>query len=114
MKLNKAETAAVILAMVAAAACIIIFFLRSDMLWSGKGSSSEPLPEYVANENKVNINAATVEELTAIEGISRKAAEDIAVYRNITPITELEQLLDIEGIDESTLELIKDKITFVN
>ncbi len=114
MKFNKAEITGILLTMLASVICVILFFLNSDSLFSGRGNSSEPLPQYVEQESKVNINAATIEEIAAIEGISRKVAEDIALYRNITPITDIEQLLDIDGIDEATLKFVEDKIKFVN
>jgi len=114
MKLNIAETVAAVATVVVMGLCVIFMFLGSNRIMGGKGESAEPLPEYVRQEYKVNINAATAEEIAAVEGISRKVAEDIVVYRNIMPITEYDQLLEIEGIDEAAIELIRDKITFVN
>ena len=66
-----------------------------------------------ADETKVinfpiDINIVTYEELTAINGIGGGTAEAILAFRNrVGVITYMEQLLEISGIGESKLDLLK-------
>ena len=61
---------------------------------------------------KVNINTADLEEFTILKGIGPKKAELIIEYRNkIGKFTDINQLLEVKGIGEKTLEKIKDMIT---
>ena len=114
MKLNMGETVAAAVSMAIITLCIILAFCGPNELAKGQGEGSDPLPQYAALESRVNINAATEEEIAAVEGISEKVAEDIVYYRNISPITDYSQLLEIDGVDEATVEFIKNKISFVN
>lgn len=64
------------------------------------------------SSGKININQATAEELQKISGIGPSKAKSIIDYRNkIGRFTDLEQLLEVSGIGEKTLEKIKDEIT---
>lgn len=52
----------------------------------------------------LNINTATVQELMCVSGIGETYAKRIVAYRDeYGPFTELEQLLDVEGIGEKRL-----------
>jgi len=66
------------------------------------------IPEF----QKVNINTADLEEFTILKGIGPKKAELIIEYRKeIGEFTDINQLLEVKGIGEKTLEKIKDMIT---
>lgn len=60
--------------------------------------------------SKVNINTATKEELTSLNGIGDATAEKIINYRKTNPFKEIEDLLNVQGIGKSKFENIKDDI----
>ncbi|MCR4711023.1 MAG: ComEA family DNA-binding protein [Clostridia bacterium] len=60
----------------------------------------------------IDLNTATSEELQRIPGIGPVTAEKILKYREENgPFTDLEELLEISGIGEKTLERMKDYLT---
>jgi competence protein ComEA len=62
-------------------------------------------------DDKISINRATSEELQEIPGIGATRAEAIIQYREEKgPFKKIEDLLEISGIGEKTLEKMKDKI----
>lgn len=65
-----------------------------------------------SNSNLININTASLEELTTLTGIGDVKAEAIIKYRNeIGKFKSKEELLNVDGIGESLFEKIKDDIT---
>ncbi len=62
--------------------------------------------------NSVNINTASVEELSeSLTGVGRKKAEAIVEYRKAHgKFTKPEQLMEVKGIGESIFEKNKDHI----
>ena len=61
---------------------------------------------------RININTAGVEELTALPGIGPSYARRIVEYREKNgPFKRVEDLLNVQGIGEKTLERIRDKVT---
>ncbi|MDD6301944.1 MAG: ComEA family DNA-binding protein [Bacillales bacterium] len=61
---------------------------------------------------KININTATVEELSSINGISTTIAESIVAYREINgDFQTLEQIMNVSGIGIKTYEKIRDYIS---
>lgn len=60
----------------------------------------------------VNINTASAEELTALNGIGESRAEAIIAYRNAHgQFTGIEEIKNVDGIKNGLYEKIKDKIT---
>lgn len=72
---------------------------------SGNTSSSE--------DNKlININLATVQELTELPGIGESKATNIVTYRNeVGFFKSIEDLKNVSGIGDATFEQLKDFIT---
>ena len=66
----------------------------------------------VAEDNaKVNINTATVEELTALKGIGEKKAHSIVEHRKVAgPFAAIEDLKDVKGVGGKIFNKIKDLI----
>jgi len=57
---------------------------------------------------KINVNSASIEELDSLPGISRKVALNIVKYREIHgPFREVNDLLNVKGIKEKRLKMIK-------
>ena len=60
----------------------------------------------------VNVNTAAAEELETLPGIGEVLAATIIAYREgHGPFTTVDQLLDVSGIGEVTLEEIRDLVT---
>ena len=61
---------------------------------------------------KININTATAEQLTELNGIGEVKANAIIEYRNnFGNFISLEEIMNVKGIGEKTFEKIKDYIT---
>ncbi|MFD3447667.1 helix-hairpin-helix domain-containing protein [Microbacteriaceae bacterium 4G12] len=62
-------------------------------------------------QGKIAVNTATKEQLAKITGIGPKKAENIIRYREQKgPFQKPEDLLEVEGIGEKSLEKIKEQI----
>jgi competence protein ComEA len=73
----------------------------------GSGQSSG----VVATSGRLDINAATLDELVGLPGIGDVRAAAIIRYREANgPFTRVEDLLEVEGIGPITLEAIRDFI----
>ena len=65
-----------------------------------------------ATPSKVNINAASAAELEALPGVGEVIAQRIVDYRTANgPFGSVDDLLDVSGIGEVTLENIRDLVT---
>ena len=59
----------------------------------------------------VDLNSATVEELTSLPGIGKIMAERIVAFRNEHgPFTRVEDLLKIKGIGEKSFGKLRDRV----
>jgi len=66
-------------------------------------------------QGKVNINTATVEELTTLSGIGPSKANAILEYREENGLFKsVDELVNVTGIGEKSLEKIRDTITTTN
>ena len=60
------------------------------------------------DEEKLNLNAATVEELSKVPGLDKALAEKIIALREENgEFIDMEELLDIPGIDNKLLRQLK-------
>ncbi|MFC7413507.1 ComEA family DNA-binding protein [Larsenimonas suaedae] len=60
---------------------------------------------------QIDINTATVEQLSELKGIGEKKAEAIVAYREANgPFEHLEGLSDVKGIGESLIEKNRDRM----
>ena len=63
------------------------------------------------SNNKININEATLEELTKINGIGENKAKAIIEYRKKNKFKSINDIMNVEGIGESLFATIKESIT---
>ncbi|MBB5324778.1 competence protein ComEA [Anoxybacillus tepidamans] len=78
-----------------------------------KGEVSAPVPSGDSQEEKpkIDINSASLEEIQKIQGIGpAKAAAIIAYREEHGPFRKIEDLLNVSGIGEKSLEKMKEQI----
>jgi competence protein ComEA len=69
------------------------------------------VPSLVADMSKVNINNATLEELTSLNGIGDKVAAKIIAFRKANgPFQKPEDLMMVKGIGQKLFDKNKDRI----
>lgn len=61
-------------------------------------------------QEKININTATKDELTSLNGIGETTANKIINYRNKNKFKEIEDIMNVPGIGEAKFSNIKDYI----
>ena len=60
----------------------------------------------------ININTASVEELTQLDRVGPKYAERIVAYRNANgPFGSVDDLKNVKGVGDKILDLNRDRIT---
>ena len=60
--------------------------------------------------SRININTASIEELTSLSGIGEGKAKKIIEYREKSKFNSIEDILNVSGIGNSLYEKIKDNI----
>ncbi|WP_051271278.1 ComEA family DNA-binding protein [Shimazuella kribbensis] len=77
----------------------------------GEAIPSEASPIQTKEDNKINLNTATLEELETLEGLGPTKAKAIIQYRGEHGgFRSVDELLQVSGIGERTLERIKEKV----
>ncbi len=72
----------------------------------------ESAPAQQNQEEKINLNRATEAELQTISGIGAKKAQEIIRFRDEQgPFKTVEELKNVPGIGEKTVERLKDMLT---
>ncbi|EGO8491202.1 competence protein ComEA [Enterococcus faecalis] len=72
----------------------------------------ESAPAQQNQEEKINVNTATEAELQTISGIGAKKAQEIIRFRDEQgPFKTVEELKNVPGIGEKTVERLKDMLT---
>lgn len=66
---------------------------------------------WAVEDIKVNINTASIEQLSTLKYIGEKTAQKIVEYRKSNgPFVKVEDILNVSGIGPKTLAANKDKI----
>lgn len=74
--------------------------------------AAEPVPEEPEDTGPVNINTAGLKELETLNGIGPALGQRIIDYREENgPFQSVEDLLNVKGIGEKTLEKFRDDVT---
>ena len=79
-------------------------------LGSSESSATSSAP--AEKTGKVHLNRATESELQTVSGIGQKRAQDIVAYREANgPFRSVDDLKNVSGIGEKTLEKLRDAFT---
>lgn len=93
-------------------ACVLAVTPLAGFAPATFAESPQPAAAEAIVAGPVNLNTASAEELAAkLHGIGQSKAEAIVAHREANgPFTDVEQLLDIKGIGQATLERNRDII----
>ena len=88
-------------------------FLAVTNLTGTNGGSTKPSTNVLANSSKViNINIASEAQLTQLDGIGAKKAQQIILYRQmIAPFATADDLANVKGIGKATVDKNRHRIT---
>ncbi len=92
---------------------ILAVALGAGAAWAADSKAAEPAKKGQAKINKfkdgkLNLNAATKEDLAKIEGLSPEMIDEILELRKENgEFVDLEELLDIDGVDNKLLRKLE-------
>ena len=113
-KISKTEW--VLLAITAVFLCILLVLFQHDRKAAVSGITeteiTEPQEEVLPDVSPLDLNAATVEELTQLPGIGEELARRIVAYRTEHGyFVTVEELTEVSGIGEGKLKELDGRVT---
>ncbi|MDY6951921.1 MAG: ComEA family DNA-binding protein [Thermodesulfobacteriota bacterium] len=92
------------------AVALVVAFIPT--VWAVAGGHKGGAEAHATEGGKININTASVEELTQLKGVGEKYAEAIVQFRKAHgPFKHVEDIVKVPGIGSKTFETNKDQIT---
>ena len=76
------------------------------LLSTGTAFAAKPVPT-----GKVNINTATVEQLSSLPGVGPSLAQRIVEYRQKSPFRNPQELLNVRGVGEKSFQKMEAHLT---
>ena len=88
-------------------------FLAVTNLTGTNGGTTKPSANLLINSPKViNINTASEAQLTQLDGIGAKKAQQIILYRQMmAPFAKADDLANVKGIGKATVDKNRHRIT---
>ena len=84
---------------------------NTDLFVEEKENNQKEEKLETINNNKININTATKEELMTVKGVGESKAIKIIEYREKTKFNSIEDIKEVPGIGDAMFEKIKEFIT---
>ena len=75
-----------------------------------KANRAEQQPEPQPEPTGLDLNTATVEQLTALKGIGKATAERIIVHRAAKPFASVDDLARVGGINSKLIDRIRAEV----
>jgi competence protein ComEA len=90
---------------------IFLFALSASLTFAQGTVKGETAKAVAQSAAKININKATVEQLTELKGVGESYAKKIVEYREKNgPFKKIEDIKEVKGIGDKLFEKIKDQI----
>ena len=83
--------------------CGVLTAMAPAVVFGARAGQEQPAPK-----STVNLNTATIDQLTTLPGVGRKTAELIIEYRTKSGgFKKIEELMNVKGIGEKTFLKLK-------
>ena len=93
-------------------ACLLVLLYPLQPALLAQTADAKNPPAQGAGAQKIDLNAATVQELETLPGIGAKTAERIVKFRSENgPFQKIEDLMNVQGIGAKKFERLRDLIT---
>jgi competence protein ComEA len=108
MKINR-----LVMSVMGAVMCVgMLGFSAAGNAAEGTGKPKADTPRVSTVASTININTASVEALAELNGVGEKKAADIIAYREANgKFVKVEDLLNVKGIGEKTLEKNRQRLS---
>ena len=112
VKISKTEKALLGITAVFLLGLLLCFFTSADSAEAGYTVTTQRRTDWQLTEpKKIDLNTADAEELQALDGIGEVLARRIIARReSMGPYRTAEDLLEVEGIGQATLERFRHQI----